>query len=78
MCDANEAAPRDERTTIGTVPQHQPLLAAVDLDQMTPDERAGALAARVVTDLDTLPDDFRQRVVDTGARLATERRAAPE
>jgi len=35
VCDANEAAPRDERTTIGTVPQHQPLLAAVDLDQMT-------------------------------------------
>ena len=43
---------------------------------MTPDERAAAVADRVVTDLDELPAEFRQRVLDTGARLAAERRAA--
>ena len=59
--------------TIGEVSEHRPLLTASELDAMSPDERAAAVADRLVTDLEELPDEFRQRVVSTGARLAAER-----
>jgi hypothetical protein len=68
---------RSQATTIRLVRRDQPLLTAAELDRMTPDARAAALAERVVTDLDILPDDFRQRVVETGERLAAQRRVAP-
>jgi hypothetical protein len=54
------------------------LLTASELDAMSPDQRAAALNARVVTDLDALPLEFRQRVIETGARLAAERHATSE
>ncbi|MEO5839158.1 MAG: hypothetical protein ABIQ73_21015 [Acidimicrobiales bacterium] len=51
------------------------LLTAAVLDSMSPDERAAAVRAHIVTDLDELPADFRQRVVATGERIAREREA---
>ncbi len=42
---------------------------------MSPDQRAAVISERIVTDLDELPADFRQRVLDVGARLADERRS---
>ena len=50
------------------------LLTAPDLDAMTPDQRAAAVSERIVTNLGELPAEYRQRVLDTGARLAAERR----
>ncbi|HUP76799.1 MAG TPA: hypothetical protein VM282_27435 [Acidimicrobiales bacterium] len=43
------------------------LITATALDAMSPDERAAAVRAHIVTDLDELPTGFRQRVVATGA-----------
>ena len=54
------------------------LLTAPDLDAMSPDQRAAALSERVVSDLASLPDEFRQRVLETGIRLAAERRSTSE
>lgn len=51
------------------------LIAAAALDAMSPDERAAAVRAHIVTDLDELPTGFRQRAVATGERLAREREA---
>ena len=45
-------------------------LTAAELDQMSPDQRAAALRDRLVTDLDELPETFRQRVEETARRLA--------
>ncbi len=73
ICDSSGAA-----CTIEGVSTDRQLLAASDLDAMSPDERAAALAERVVTDLDVLPDEFRQRVLDKGSRLAAERRSSAE
>ena len=46
------------------------LLTAAELDQMTPDQRAAVFRERLVTDLDEVPADFRQRVEETARRLA--------
>lgn len=46
------------------------LITAADLDEMSPDERARVVREHIVTDLDQLPDEFRQRVEATAARLA--------
>ncbi|HEX9505253.1 MAG TPA: hypothetical protein VGA62_04535 [Acidimicrobiia bacterium] len=54
------------------------LLTAPELDGMSPDERAAAVNDRVVTDLDELPPEFRDRVVATGRRLAVERTQTEE
>jgi hypothetical protein len=48
------------------------LITAAALDDMSPDERA-AVRERIVTDLDELPAEFRQRVVATAERLARQR-----
>jgi hypothetical protein len=45
---------------------------------MSPDQRAAAVGERIVTDLDSVPADFRQLVLETGARLAAEQRAPGE
>ena len=50
-------------------------ITAAALDAMSPDERAAAVRDHIVTDLDELPAEFRQRVVATGERLAREREA---
>ena len=52
------------------------LLTAADLDAMTPAERSAAFEERLVTDLDSLPEDFRNRIVATAERLGKERRIA--
>jgi hypothetical protein len=49
------------------------LLTAGELDGMSPDERAAAVNDRIVTDLDELPAEFRDRVIATGQRLAVDR-----
>ncbi len=54
------------------------LLTALELDEMSPDERAAAVNDRVVADLDELPAEFRDRVVATGRRLAVERAQTDE
>jgi hypothetical protein len=51
------------------------LLTAAELDQMSPDERALALRAGIVKELDELPADFRQRVTATAEVLAEQRQA---
>ena len=51
------------------------LITAEALDDMSPDERAAAVREHIVTDLDELPADFRQRVVATAERLARQREA---
>ncbi len=61
--------------TIIVVSESRPFLTASELDAMSPDERAAAVADRVVADLDDVPAGFRQRVFETGARLAAERRS---
>jgi hypothetical protein len=51
------------------------LITAAALDAMSPDERAAAVKEHIVTDLEELPADFRQRVVATAERLARQREA---
>ena len=51
------------------------LITTVALDAMSPDERAAAVREHIVTDLDELPTEFRQRVVATAERLARKREA---
>lgn len=53
------------------------ILTAEDLDAMTPNERADAFDERIVTDIDTLPTAFVDRVIATGRRIADELHIAP-
>jgi hypothetical protein len=39
---------------------------------MTPDQRAALVAERSVTNLDDVPEPFRQTIIDTAKRLASE------
>lgn len=41
---------------------------------MSPDERSAAVSERIVTDLDELTPEFRERIVRTGRRLVSERK----
>jgi hypothetical protein len=52
--------------------QPQPITPA-EFDQMSPEERARTFRERIVTDLDALPDAFRERVLATGARISQQR-----
>lgn len=54
------------------------LLRAAQLDAMTPDQRMAAFEQRVVSDLNELPREFRDRVVATAERLDQERRSPTE
>jgi len=54
------------------------LLRAAQLDAMTPDQRMAAFEQRVVSDLNELPKEFRNRVVATAERLDQERRTPTE
>jgi len=51
-------------------------ISAAELDAMTPDERNAAVDARIVSSLDELPSQFRDRVIATAERLAAERRSS--
>ena len=51
------------------------ILSAAQLDAMTPNERQAAFNERIVTDLEDLPEEFRNRVVATANRLGCERRS---
>jgi hypothetical protein len=42
------------------------------MDEMSPNERAAAVNERIVANLADLPEDFRQRVIATGERLASQ------
>lgn len=53
-----------------------PFLSAEDLDAMTPDERLAAFRERIITDPEDIPAGFRDRIHQTGRRLAEERRTA--
>jgi hypothetical protein len=46
------------------------VITAEELDAMSPDHRAKVVREHIVTDLDHLPEAFRQRVETTTARLA--------
>ena len=61
------------RATLAIVSSNRRLVTAEQLDAMSPNERAAVLAEHIVMDLDELPEGFRERVVATGQRLATER-----
>jgi hypothetical protein len=52
------------------------ITTAEELNQLSPNERAAAVDAHVVTTIDGLPDHFRKRVLETGQRLAAEIKAA--
>ena len=55
------------------------LITAAELDKMTPDQRAAAVTAGIVTDPAELPAAFRERIVATAKRIASERGlVAPE
>ena len=49
------------------------LVTAAELDAMSPDERAALVSERIVTNLDELSPEFRDRVLTTGRQLASER-----
>ena len=51
---------------------------AEELDAMSPDQRAQVVREHIVTDLDHLPEAFRQRVETTAARLAEQLRTVTE
>jgi hypothetical protein len=42
------------------------------MDGMTPNERAAAIDERIVTTWDDVPPEFREKVIDTAHRLASE------
>ena len=52
------------------------VITAEELDSMSPDERAKVVREHIVTDLNELPDGFRQRVEATATRLAEQLRPA--
>lgn len=60
--------------TLDVMVAELPFLSADDLDSMTPDERLAAFRQRIVTDPDEIPTEFRDRIYETGRRLARERR----
>ena len=64
------------RATLAIVSSNRRLVTADQLDAMSPNERAAVLADHIVMDLEELPEGFRERVVATGKRLATERNQA--
>ena len=61
-------------STLEVMDADLPFLSAEDLDSMTPDERLAAFRQRIVTEPDEIPTEFRDRIYETGRRLARERR----
>jgi len=52
------------------------LVTAADMDNMTPNERAEAVRASIVTDWAQVPAEFRAKITTTANRLIAEREAA--
>ena len=50
------------------------VITAEELDAMSPDQRAQVVREHIVTDLDHLPEAFRQGVETAAARLAEQLR----
>lgn len=48
------------------------LMAAAELDELSPSERAQAVREGLVKDLDQLPESFRRRLEDSARRLSAE------
>ncbi|HUP70856.1 MAG TPA: hypothetical protein VM142_13730 [Acidimicrobiales bacterium] len=46
------------------------LMAAAELDELSPSERAQAVREGLVKDLDQLPESFRRRLEDSARRLS--------
>ena len=51
------------------------VITAAEMDRMTPQQRADAVAAGVVTSWADLPEPFRSEVLAEARRLGEERRA---
>ena len=51
------------------MPERPDPLSAEQLDEMTPDERAAAFQERIVTDDESIPADFRQRIQERARSL---------
>ena len=66
------------RRYLGDVADAPKVITAEELDAMTPDQRAQVVREHIVTDLDHLPEAFRQRVETTAARLAEQLRPVTE
>lgn len=47
----------------------RPFISVDELERMSPNERLAALRDRVVTDLDELTADFRNRIISTAQSL---------
>lgn len=62
----------------GDVADAPKVITAEELDAMSPDQRAHVVREHIVTDLDHLPDAFRQRVEKTAAPLAEQLRPVTE
>ncbi len=48
------------------------MMAAAELDELSPSERAQAVREGLVKDLDQLPESFRRRVEASARRLSAE------
>ncbi|HUP69967.1 MAG TPA: hypothetical protein VM142_09150 [Acidimicrobiales bacterium] len=48
------------------------LMAAAELDELSPSERAQAVREGLVKDLEQLPESFRRRLEDSARRLSAE------
>lgn len=62
----------------GDVADAPKVITAEELDAMSPDQRAQVVREHIVTNLDHLPEAFRQRVEMTAARLAEQLRPITE
>lgn len=51
------------------------VITAAEMDRMSPQERADAVAAGVVTSWEDVPEPFRSEVLAEARRLGEERRA---
>lgn len=54
------------------------VITAEEFDKMTPNERAAAVRAGIVTDWNEVPSEFRERVIATAKRIAAERADRPQ
>jgi hypothetical protein len=60
------------------VPGAPKVITAEELDAMSPDQRARVVREHIVTDLDHIPEGFRQRIETTAARLVEQLRPVTE
>ncbi len=51
------------------------IITAAEMDQMTPQERADAVDASIIRDLNDLSESFRAEIIATAKMLGEQRRA---